>query len=309
MVFSQGPKVDARRLFLHDFFGQTVMELRHPYQGCRAAIATMHGKEAVIAPILRRWLGINLVCADNIDTDAFGTFTGEVPRTGTMLETARKKALAAIESSGCRIGIGSEGSFGPDPDVPFLASGSEIVLLYDADQDHEIHIYRKTRTNFDHLVLHPDQDPTDFLKRIGFPGHAIIIKPEDSADPYVSVKGLRDPGSVREHIRRMAGRSTTGHAIIQTDMRAHQNPTRMKSIGLVTKRLALRARRLCPVCGLPGFGPVDVVRGLACAECATPTSIIKAVIYSCRGCSCRLLRHQRPESSRADPRYCQQCNP
>ncbi len=285
------------------------MASRHPYYGCNAAIATMHGKEAVMAPILSRWLGMTLVRAGNINTDAFGTFTGEIPREGTMLETARKKARAAIDSSGYPIGIGSEGSFGPDPDVPFLASGTEIVLLYDADQDHEIYIYRKTGTNFDYVVLHPDQDPTGFLTRIGFPGHAIIIKPEDSANPHDIVKGLRDPGSVCEHIRRMAGRSTTGRAIVQTDMRAHLNPTRMKSIGLITKRLALRARRLCPDCGLPGFGPVDVVRGLACADCATPTSMIKAVIYSCRGCSCRLLRHERSQSSRADPRYCQQCNP
>lgn len=285
------------------------MATGHPYQGINAAIATIHGKESVMAPILHRWLGINLIRAEHIDTDAYGTFTGEIPRKGTMLETAREKAKAAINNTGCPIGVGSEGSFGPDPDVPFLASGSEIVLLYDAHRDHEIYIHRKTATNFDHLVIHPDQDPASFLNRIGFPGHAIIIRPEDGADPRHVIKGLRDPASVKQQIDIMAAQSATGRAIIQTDMRAHLNPTRMKSIGLVTKRLALRARRLCPDCGLPGFGPVDVIRGLACADCAAPTPMIKAVIYACRGCSCRTLRHERPETYRADPRYCLQCNP
>lgn len=269
----------------------------------------MHGKEIVMAPILRRWLGINLVCAEQVDTDAFGTFTGEVPRTGTMLETARKKAKAAIAATGCPIGLGSEGSFGPDPDVPFLASGSEIILLYDAYRDHEIYVHRKTRTNFDHIAVHPDQDPTSFLLRIGFPGHAIIIRPESCNEPRDVIKGLRDSASVKGQIKIMAGLSATGRAIVQTDMRAHLNPTRMKSIGSIARRLALRVRRLCPRCGLPGFGPVDVVRGLACADCATPTSRIKAVIYSCRGCSHRLLRHERPVSHLADPRHCPHCNP
>lgn len=269
----------------------------------------MHGKETIMAPILHKWLGINLVRAGHVDTDAFGTFTGEIPRAGTMLEAARKKAKAAIDQTGCPLGVGSEGAFGPDPEMPFLASGSEIVLLYDARKDHEIYIHRKTITNFDHLVIHPDQDPAGFLRRTGFPGHAVIIKPEAGAEAHDIVKGLRDWALVAEQIKIMAGRSSTGRAIIQTDMRAHYNPIRMKSIGLVTRRLALRARRLCPSCGLPGFGPVDVIRGLACAACAAPTPLIKAVIYSCRGCSCRMLRHARPHSYYADPRYCSQCNP
>ncbi len=281
----------------------------HPYCGSSASIATMHGKEIVMAPILYHWLGVHLVCAEQVNTDVFGTFTGEIPRTGTMLETARKKAQAAIDATGCPIGLGSEGSFGPDPDVPFLASGSEIILLYDAYRDHEIYIHRKTKTNFDHIAIHPDQDLTRFLLRIGFPVHAVIIRPEACNEPRDVIKGLRDPDAVRAQIKIMAARSATGRAIVQTDMRAHLNPTRMKSIGSIARRLALRVRRLCPCCGLPGFGPVDVVRGLACADCATPTSLIKAVIYSCRGCSHRLVRHERPMTHLADPRYCPNCNP
>lgn len=269
----------------------------------------MHLKETVMAPILRRWLGVNLFRAENIDTDAMGTFTGEIPRIGTMLETARQKAKEAIRRTGAPLGVGSEGAFGPDPDIPFFASGSEIVLIYDARTDHEIYVHRRTRTNYDRIIVSPDQDPAIFLNRIGFPAHAIIIRPEICADSQVIIKGVQTPETVNEQIRSMADQSETGRAIIQTDMRAHLNPARMKSIGFVTKHLAVRARRLCPDCALPGFGPVDVVRGLPCAECATPTSRIKAVTYSCRGCSCKQNRHVRHIDYRADPAHCPQCNP
>lgn len=285
------------------------MSRKHPYYGKRAALATIHNKETIMAPILERWLGVHLLRADHVDTDSLGTFTGEIPRIGTMLETARKKAKEAVRDSGCSIGLGSEGSFGPDPDMPFLASGSEIVLLYDASADHEIFIHKRTRTNYDHISLHPNQDPSNFLTRIGFPAHAVVIKPESGTDQNEMIKGINDVSSLHNYIQYMASRSTTGRAIIQTDMRAHLNPTRMKSIGFITKLLALRARRLCPECGLPGFGQVDVRRGLPCADCTAPTSLTLAVTYACHACSYRLDRHVRPPSYRADPRYCSYCNP
>jgi len=45
----------------------------------RVALGTMHGKAAAIAPPLAR-LGIALVVPEGLDTNRFGTFTGEVPR-------------------------------------------------------------------------------------------------------------------------------------------------------------------------------------------------------------------------------------
>jgi len=53
----------------------------------RAALRTMHGKAAAIAPPLAR-LGITLVVPKGLDTDRFGTFTAEVPRKGTMDDAA-----------------------------------------------------------------------------------------------------------------------------------------------------------------------------------------------------------------------------
>lgn len=286
-----------------------VISQRHPYDGMSAAIATMHGKESVIAPILHRWPGIQLIRCDTINTDLFGTFTGEHPRIGTMLDAAQRKAKEAVRRSGCTIGVGSEGAFGPDPSAPFMASGTEMILLYHAPTDHEIYVCRRTRTNYDHIVIGPDEDPGLFLKRIGFPGHALVIKPEASSHPEDVIKGLTDPNLLSDQMREMARRSKTGRVLVQTDMRAHLNPTRMRSIGLVAKYLALRLMRLCPDCGVPGFGPTNVIRGLPCAACGAPTSRIKAETYTCHKCSFTLNRRIRSGTSRADPVYCNYCNP
>lgn len=76
------------------------------------ALGTMHGKEQAIAPPLAA-LGIRIE-STAIDTDRFGTFSRNVPRSGNMLEAARSKARAAAEATGLfRRGAGSgQGAWG-----------------------------------------------------------------------------------------------------------------------------------------------------------------------------------------------------
>ena len=47
-----------------------------------AVLATMHQKERVMAPVLERELGVNILVPAELDTDTFGTFTREVKRLG-----------------------------------------------------------------------------------------------------------------------------------------------------------------------------------------------------------------------------------
>lgn len=51
-----------------------------PYAGQGAVLATMHGEKAAFGPALARELGLRLIVPEGIDTDALGTFTGEVVR-------------------------------------------------------------------------------------------------------------------------------------------------------------------------------------------------------------------------------------
>jgi hypothetical protein len=285
------------------------MTRRHPFVGRRAAIATMHGKDLAVGPVLARCLGLEVARAEGVDTDALGTFTGEIARAGDMLEAARAKAFLAVRRTGATIGLGSEGAFGPHPVIPFLASGIELIVLVDTESDHEISAQRRTRTNYHFSAIGPEDDLSDFLSRIGFPSHAIIVRPEESDDPFVVQKGVADISTLQTAVANMAAQSKSGRALVQTDMRAHLNPTRMKTIAFVAKALALRAARLCPACRLPGFGLVDVARGLRCSDCGAPTRLILAEIHGCGKCGHRETKRHRGPSMRAEPMWCDLCNP
>lgn len=269
----------------------------------------MHGKERAIAPVLCRWFDMTVTTAPGIDTDALGTFTGEIARRGTMVDAARAKARLAIKRTGAHVGIGSEGAFGPHPHIPFLASGQEVLLLLDATTGHEVIVHRRTPTNFDHIVVSPADDPEPFLKRVGFPEHAVIVRPEEPADTSVLVKGLNDLERMRRAIREVGARSASGRVMVQTDMRAHLNPTRMAGIARTTKWLALRMARCCPSCGRPGFGLIDIERGLPCGDCGAPTRLVRAEIHGCKVCGHKIRRFERPGRTRAEPRWCELCNP
>jgi len=147
----------------------------------RAALGTMHGKEAAIAPPLAT-LGIALTVAP-IDTDRFGTFTAETPRTCRMEDAARAKALAAIEATGLPVGIASEGAYGPHPYLPFTPLGQELILWHDARTGQEI-IERQIdpRPLYDQTEAATLEDAEPFLTRIRFPQTAVIRSEEHTSE-------------------------------------------------------------------------------------------------------------------------------
>ncbi len=67
----------------------------HPYRGKPVVLATKHDKQRVIAPALTPSPGLQVRLA-GVDTDALGTFTGEIARPGTPRETALAKARLGI---------------------------------------------------------------------------------------------------------------------------------------------------------------------------------------------------------------------
>ena len=71
------------------------------FEGRRLLIATKHQKEQVIAPILEAGQGVQCFVPENYDSDIFGTFSGEINRKDTALETVRAKCLAAMEQFDC----------------------------------------------------------------------------------------------------------------------------------------------------------------------------------------------------------------
>ena len=68
------------------------------------------GKEAVIAPVLGGALGWRVERVSGFDTGTLGIFTRDIPRAGTQLEAARRKARIGMKRSGLPLGLANEGA-------------------------------------------------------------------------------------------------------------------------------------------------------------------------------------------------------
>jgi hypothetical protein len=220
------------------------------YQNQAVAFATMHGKEEAVAKAFARHLAASITVPVGIDTDALGTFTGEVPRAGTIVEAARAKALLAIKLTGLRCGLGSEGSFGPHPYIPFIPRDIEVLLFVDQENDIEIHETLMThRTNYQNITCRPGEDISDFLKSIRFPQHAVVVTPSAPTTEMLPIKGVNSVADLNEAILSASHASSDRAVEIVTDMRAHLNPTRMAVIRALATGDASLERVLAAVGG------------------------------------------------------------
>lgn len=280
------------------------------YAGRTLVMTTKHGKGRFISLPLRLGLGAHLTVAEGIDTDLLGTFTGEVPRVGTAAEVAIRKARLGMAATGTPLGLASEGSFVTDPIVPFLAMHHEILAFVDDDRGIDVHEQMATNdTNSDHAVVSNVAELDRFLQRIGFPAHAVIVRPHSGPVELGIRKGLQTRAELEDAIQIAVRCSDDGLAQVETDMRAHLNPTRARVIRKLGFQLALRLRRRCPECDAPGWGRVDVEVGLPCSWCGAPTDLVRYEVYGCAGCDHR-ERYPRPDGlATADPGQCPHCNP
>ena len=285
-------------------------EQRSAFSGRRAVLATMHGKGQAIAPVFLATLNMIVAPAKGIDTDALGTFTGEIPRHGTMVEAAVAKARLGMERARLPFGMASEGSFGPHPLFPIIPAGLELLVFVDDERGTTIHESLVIDdTNFAHLVTAPKEPVAKFLDQVGFPSHALIVRPNVGESCGELVKGIVDLHTLDVAIAAAAALSDDGRARVDTDMRAHVNPTRMKSLTALATRLSERLSSCCPSCAAPGWGRVKVIRGLPCEMCDTATEWVMAEVFGCAACA---LHEERPRSdglTQTGAANCPACNP
>ena len=277
------------------------------YRGARIALLTQHGKERVLAPLFASGLGAQLVVAEGFDTDTLGTFTREVDRAGTQLEAARRKAEIAIELSGADIGLGSEGAFVPGP---FGLGSWNIEALVLVDRVRGIEIIGRAGAAGRHLhgSVATLAELVAFAARAGFPEHGLVLRPNDERDPRV-VKGINTQAALETAFEKAVRHATRGVVFVESELRAHLNPTRMASIGEAGRDLVARMKCACPACGLPGFGAIGQVPGLPCRDCGAPTRQPVAEEFGCVRCEHREERPLRDAAESADPAVCDYCNP
>ncbi len=252
------------------------------FAGRNLLVASKHRKEQVIAPLVIEALGINEILVSDFDTDSQGTFSGEISRKEDPITTVRNKCLKAMEFSNCDLAIANEGSFGPHPSYFFCTANEEFIVLM--DQKNKLEIIERvisTETNFDAKTITSEEELLAFCEKVQFPSHAVILRP--AVNDYTQIfKGIQDIDVLKEVYQQLTANYTTVY--IETDMRAHKNPSRMKVIEAATKKLIEKIKSTCPICNLPGYSITEAQPGLPCQQCHLPTKSTLSHTYSCIGC-------------------------
>lgn len=277
------------------------------FAGRNLLIATKHKKERVIAPLVVEALGIKDVFISDFDTDSLGTFSGEISRKVDPITTVRNKCLKSMEFSNCDLAIANEGSFGPHPSFFFYAANEEFIILI--DQKNKLEIIERvisTETNFDTKQITSEEELLAFCEKVQFPSHAVILRPAEN--DYTEIfKGIQDIHELKEAYKLLVSHYSTVY--IETDMRAHKNPSRMKVIEEATKKLIEKIKSTCPICNRPGYSITEALPGLPCKQCHLPTKSTLSHIYSCIGCGHQQEKKYPHTKTWEDPTYCDFCNP
>ncbi len=282
----------------------------HRYLGRKAALATKHQKERVLEPPLRAAVGLTVCVPDDLDTDQLGTFSGEVERPGTPREVALRKARWGMRTADLPLGMASEGSFGPDPRLPFASADFELLAFIDDELGIQVvEQVLSSHTNFGVETGHTLDEVQDFLARAQFPSHGLVVRPNSGLEPGFVFKGITTVDALREAFDRSVAVSADGLAHIETDMRAHMNPTRRKVLREAAVKLGRRLATLCPQCRSPGWGRVDVVRGLPCEWCGRETELVRLEVQGCPRCEHRIAAPRRDGLLKAPADNCAWCNP
>ena len=270
-------------------------------------IATQHKKEQVIAPILERELGVRCIVNQGFDTDTLGTFTGEIERKDDPIATARTKCLQAMQQQNCDLGIASEGSFGPHPDVFFLPADDEFLIFIDTKNQIEV-VVRETdfSTNFAGKSVSTEEELRTFASQVGFPSHGLILSDAEKQWKVI-YKGIQEEDVLLTHFETIKANSPT--VFVRTDMRAMYNPTRMQVIEKAAQKLAKRLQITCPSCQTPGFDATEAIPGLPCSLCAFPTRSPISYLYTCPKCAYQEEKKFPNGKTSEDPAHCDFCNP
>ncbi|MFZ3583320.1 DUF6671 family protein [Loktanella sp. DJP18] len=276
--------------------------------GKTIVLATMHGKERAFGPVFGDRFEIEIMVPTGLDTDSLGTFTGEVPRMGSIEETATAKARLGASVTGQKLVLASEGAYGPHPTVPFIGAGFELAILLDTRSGRIIreHLIDENPV-FDHVEIGRDTNIDAFLARVRFPDHAVVVRGSDPLDGCV--KGIRDRDQLDDVIGQMSREADSGPLLLQTDMRAHLNPRRMETLGRLARKLADRLACPCPACDAAGFGLTQTPKGLPCMACGFPTDVVAIEVWGCTACGYNTNRWRRDGRVQAEPGDCPRCNP
>jgi len=273
-----------------------------PIDGRTITFATMHGKEAVVAPFLEP-LGAKVAVLAGFDTDQFGTFTREQARVGDQRGAAWAKIEAARAYTNGDLLLASEGSFSPHPDVPFLTVNWELLVLRDFRADWDVEVWAASgHTSAQQLRPRSVAEALLWLDTVGFPEQGVCL-----LAPGLVLKELTTRQEWESALGRLVTPLSQGEVTLEADLRAHRNPLRRKVLAETARKLAAALLSPCPQCHTPGFVHDKPVAGLPCLDCGLPIRLPKAFVAQCRVCGRKEQVHETKVG--ADPATCDRCNP
>jgi len=277
------------------------------FAGRTLVVATMHEKEKILGPMAEKELGVNIIVPPDLNTDLFGTFTGETPRIKSPIETAREKAETALKLTGCDLALASEGSFGPHPIIGIVPANEEWLLLIDKKNGFEIIVRElSTETNYDSRNCSSIEELMLFAKTAGFPDHGLIIRSKHSGNSIIK-KGIMDQDELLTAAKQLL--ETEHEFMVETDMRSMMNPMRRNVIAAGGEKLIAKLKSTCSECDTPGFDVEDMIPGLPCSQCGLPTRTPVTYIFRCKKCGHEKRKDFPKEKTTEDPMYCDYCNP
>ncbi len=281
--------------------------MNHPYKGRTMVLTTMHQKEQAIAPSLKSVLGANLT-NHWFNTDSLGTFTNEIKRDKDMLACAKAKCLEGLANTPHTLGLASEGSFGPHPEQPWSALHTELLFFVDQEKDFECHAFvQSVATNYHQQAVSSFEELEAVAEQCKFPSHGLCLRANTQEHGWF--KGIQSPSLLHQVFETCQKLSGDGRVWVSTDMRAHQNPSRLNVIEELANQLANKLASLCPVCDNPGWGQIGTNTGLECQTCRMPTAMIKDLVLGCPKCAHQRNVPRMDGMNEAEAQFCQVCNP
>lgn len=269
----------------------------------RALLVTQHGKQRLLGPVFGE-SGWSLDVA-NVDTDSLGTFSGDVPRRHSPLETVRRKALLGAELGDASWLVASEGSIGGG--WPGIADDVELVALVSRDT-RTVVVGRAVGYGLRAVQFMVDATTTEgeIVRRCAdadLPRHHLLVATSDSRTRAIGA--LARVEDVVDACRRLARPHRT--LTVQTDFRAHLCPSRQPVIVAAAKDLMIRMSQECPNCVAAGFGEEDMIPGRPCIDCGSLTDEVATQRWVCP--TCAFVDDRSFEGELADPSRCSVCNP
>jgi hypothetical protein len=283
------------------------ISLHDSFRGKEVVLGTMHGKGQVIAPVLES-IGLAVMVSDRINTDLFGTFSGDIPRPASQLETLRLKVDKCFElHHGHSLALASEGAFYPHPGNPFIVTHTEMVILKDRHSGLEV-IGHHTCTNAGvrRCELREMGELDRFLEEVSFPEYGVILKGKYQGEWRVG-KDFQTRDEVLRAFDEL--KTEVGGVTAESDLRAHRNPRRMKIIGEAARDLVAKLESRCPHCAFPGFTVTAIERGLPCEDCGASTQAVLKEISTCAFCQKSEERLFPRGMETASAGMCDYCNP